>query len=307
MKKTALLLAAIIFISGCTASQIDIFLKASPLVSSFLEQYPNAKVTTILVAQGTVQAQIEKIKEDCGPDFPLASYYKTTLDDKENGIMLVIWMDSKNYQITCAVKESAGVKKEVNANETIEVTTTTQPIPTTYYPPTTAAPSTTSPSIIATTQQATTTTSNATQNSTNATSATTTSTIESTTTTTIPLPDLTAAPCCVNGTTPGTRTFISNIYNGFAPGGTDVNTTFYIKIEALFNNNASAGGINTSSGTCTTSLPSLISGSMSQAGCQIYISTKGSYTFITTVDSTNVIAESNENSNVNVFSNLDLP
>src|SRR3989338_1931836 len=124
MKKSALLLISIILISGCTASQIDIFLKASPLVSSFLEQYPNAKVTTILVAQGTVQAQIEKIKEDCGPDFPLASYYKTTLDDKESGIMLVVWMDSKNYQITCAVKETAGVKEEVDANETIEVTTT---------------------------------------------------------------------------------------------------------------------------------------------------------------------------------------
>ncbi len=411
MKKSALLLVAIIIIAGCTASQVDIFLKASPLVSSFLEQYPNAKVTTILVAQGTVQAQIEKIKEDCGPDFPLASYYKTTLDDKESSTMLVVWMDSKNYQMPCAVKESAGVKKEVNANETIEVTTTAAPT-TAQQTVSTTPPATAAPPAI-TTPQATTTTSNFTNaagaglpdiiayvyaygpppgtgkinltgvvenigsapsnagtarfNLTNENTGfqnfadvnvpalavgekkyyfpdfsqiivaagsyiltinadTTGTTAESnennnhgatsfgvaynnTTTsssTTIPLPDLSSAPCCVNGTIPGIRTFKSNIYNGFSPGGVNVTSTFYIKIEALFNNNTSAGGSNTSAGTCTTSLPSLISNTAGLVGCDIYISTHGSYTFITTVDSTGAIAESNENNNVNVFSNLDL-
>ncbi len=218
MRKALAALILILFVAGCTASQVDIFLKASPLVNSFLEQYPNAKVTTILVAQGTVQAQIEKIREDCGPDFPVASYYKTTLDDKESGTMLTVWMESASYQIPCAIKETAGVKEEVDANKTIETTTSTMPPTTTTFSTTTTTPA------------PTTTFSNATS------------------TTSAPAASATTSPAATSAQMPDLEILLSDITNALYNSnfGDSITGHYNMSITIRNRGNADSGAFNTS-------------------------------------------------------------
>ncbi|HLE07174.1 MAG TPA: hypothetical protein VI933_00955 [archaeon] len=147
-------------VAGCTASQLDLALKASPAANNFLSQYPNASISTILVAQGTVAAQIEEIKKECGPDFPLSSYYKTILTDPTSGTTLIVWMDSATYQVVCSLKKTAGGTPETTS------TTTTLPATTILAPTTTTSATIIPTPTSSTTVSVTTTTSNVTSTTT---------------------------------------------------------------------------------------------------------------------------------------------
>ena len=100
-------------------------MKASPVVQGFLSQYPNAKITTSLIAQGTIVTQIEEIKKDC-EDFQVGSYYKSVLTDSDSGTKLTVWMNAENYQVACIVQEKSGVNTPVSltplATTTISLT-----------------------------------------------------------------------------------------------------------------------------------------------------------------------------------------
>ncbi len=95
-------------------------------MSSFLEQYPNAKITTSLISQGAIAAQLEEIKKDC-EDFQVGSYYKSVVTDQDSGTKLTVWINADNYNIACIVQEKSGVKTTVSTGETttsVSATTT---------------------------------------------------------------------------------------------------------------------------------------------------------------------------------------
>src|SRR3989338_3371240 len=161
MKIISILLLGVVLVSGCTASQIDLYLKASPAIQNFLSQYPNAKIATSLIVQGAVVSQIEEIKKEC-ENFQVGSYYKTTINDESSDTKLKVWMDAKNYQVVCAVKESAGVKQNIPQGTTTSETTasstttsTTTSSSTTSSTTTTLPPTTTSSSSTTTTSSTT--------------------------------------------------------------------------------------------------------------------------------------------------------
>ncbi len=139
-------------------------MKATPLVSAFLEQYPDASISTIIVAQGTVVAQIEEIKKDC-EDFQVGSYYKSVLADADSGTKLTVWMNSENYQVACIVQEKSGVKTPLSVTPLAGETTTSvgqvgvvvANATTTSSTATTSSPSTTATTFSSQTNQTTTT------------------------------------------------------------------------------------------------------------------------------------------------------
>ncbi len=123
----SLLLIGIILVAGCTSSQVDALLKAYPVAKAFTDQYPNAKINTVLVDQKTVLAQLLDISKECGY-FPISDYYKSIINDLDSNTMLTVWMDAKTYKIVCAVKDRIGIKTIVQAAPT---TTATAPADTT--------------------------------------------------------------------------------------------------------------------------------------------------------------------------------
>src|SRR3989338_7673638 len=94
----ALLLLGIVLIAGCTNTQIDAFLKAYPAAKAFTDQYPNAKINTVLVDQKTTVAQLIDISKESGV-IPFSDYYKSVIDDVESNTKLTVWMDAKTYKI----------------------------------------------------------------------------------------------------------------------------------------------------------------------------------------------------------------
>src|SRR3989344_4155469 len=148
MKIISILLLGVVLVAGCTASQIDLYLKASPAIQNFLSQYPNAKIATSLIGQGAVVSQIEEIKKEC-ENFQVGSYYKTTINDESSSTELTVWMDAKTYQVVCAVKESDGIKQNIpqgttTSETTTSSTTTSSSTTTTTMPPTTSSTTTSS-------------------------------------------------------------------------------------------------------------------------------------------------------------------
>ncbi len=97
-------------------------------MDSFLQQYPNAQITTSPISEGTILAQLEEIRKTC-EDFQQGSYYKTVLYDEASKTKLTIWLNAKDYQLACATKEVGGV--QVTTTSTAEATTTTAQITTT--------------------------------------------------------------------------------------------------------------------------------------------------------------------------------
>ncbi|HLE07559.1 MAG TPA: hypothetical protein VI933_02945 [archaeon] len=172
----ALLLLGIVLIAGCTNTQIDAFLKAYPAAKAFTDQYPNAKINTVLVDQKTTVAQLIDISKECGV-IPFSDYYKSVIDDVESNTKLTVWMDAKTYKIVCVVKDRIGIKTIIAAAPTTTSTVTSSPpLQTTSTIPaaTTTVPQTTSTVTITGATTTTVTTSSG---------ATTTSTISSTTST----------------------------------------------------------------------------------------------------------------------------
>src|SRR3989338_1103782 len=179
----ALLLLGIVLIAGCTNTQIDAFLKAYPAAKAFTDQYPNAKINTVLVDQKTTVAQLIDISKECGV-IPFSDYYKSVIDDVESNTKLTVWMDAKTYKIVCVVKDRIGIKTIIAAAPTTTSTVTSSPpLQTTSTIPaaTTTVPQTTSTVTI--TSGATTTSTISSTTSTAGTGLTTVTTKPSTTTT----------------------------------------------------------------------------------------------------------------------------
>ncbi len=149
-QKMVLILLGIVLIAGCAANQVDIILKATPVVNSFLEQYPNAKISTSLIEKEVIIAQLVDITKDC-QNFPVSVYYKTVVEDVSKQTKIILWIDEKSLKVVCAVYEKNGEKAQVSPQSeklpapttttTLEITTTapqaTTTTTTTTLPPTT--------------------------------------------------------------------------------------------------------------------------------------------------------------------------
>ena len=201
MKRTALMLVAIILIAGCTASQLDVTVKNLPQAKAFLEEYPEATIKTAVYSPVAIKNVADKFADDCpslGEEGK--SYYKVTIIDEPSKQQMIMWLDSVGNKFICAIRTS--LTEEKVTTTTAEITTTLPPttaLPTTIFQTTTTTtlPTSTTTTLVTTTTAATTTT---TANATTTSAPTTTtvgatppaapSTTSSTTTTTLSGPDL---------------------------------------------------------------------------------------------------------------------
>lgn len=178
--RAALFLGIIIFASGCIEAGLQPAVagvaKALPEAKSFLNEYPEATMKTALYSPVSIKAVLEEFKKDC-PELGQEgkSYFKVSITDEPSGREMIMWLDTKDNSMVCAVRTTTAVRAETTTTAPPAITTETSgPAATTG--PTTAPP--------ATLQNATTTSAGATTSTISNASAATETTLQNATTTT---------------------------------------------------------------------------------------------------------------------------
>jgi hypothetical protein len=112
MRKTpkyaiCLVLIGVFLVSGCLDGQTDVtaFAKTLPQVESFLAEHPNADIRVALWSESSVSEAIDQIRLDCEAPVEVKSYYKITLVEGSEDI--VIWMDKLTNEAVCIIREGS--------------------------------------------------------------------------------------------------------------------------------------------------------------------------------------------------------
>lgn len=106
-----LLIAAVVFISGCTGSNIDVtpIVNTSSEVQQFLLEHPNADIKASLWSESAVNRSIDDIRKDC-PQMDVQELWNVKIN--EGFLSIDLWLDS-NKQPICVLKDGSNVS-EVN-------------------------------------------------------------------------------------------------------------------------------------------------------------------------------------------------
>lgn len=99
------ILVGTVFLSMCLTSDntdITAVVKLLPDVQQFLNEHPDAEIKAALWSTSSVDANIEGIRKDCGPQMESKGYWKAEV--KEKNLNLIIWLDNETRQPVCVVK-----------------------------------------------------------------------------------------------------------------------------------------------------------------------------------------------------------
>ncbi|MFH0956950.1 MAG: hypothetical protein V1813_03735 [Candidatus Aenigmatarchaeota archaeon] len=110
MRKLVLPLALVFILlsSGCVSLDPTSLVKATPAVSKFLEQYPNAEVKAVHYTIEESASIIDDIMADCEKEAVTPKeYYKVTITDAESDLDVVAWVDVKAQLVECVVKRGS--------------------------------------------------------------------------------------------------------------------------------------------------------------------------------------------------------
>ncbi|MBN2421752.1 hypothetical protein JXB41_00875 [Candidatus Woesearchaeota archaeon] len=123
MKKRVLILLALfsVLLFSCSKSFDPIkFAKANSQVKEFLKEYPNAEMKLILLTEEQVNDSIEEIREGCGEQMLVSSYYKITIDDPDSNLNLVMYIDSESNTLNCIYRKTVRTCEDECTDDTCE-------------------------------------------------------------------------------------------------------------------------------------------------------------------------------------------
>ncbi len=102
------LLILMLLASGCVSLDPTSLALASPAVSKFLEDYPNAEVKATHYTAEESAAILDKIAADCEKEtVSPKEYYKVTITDEGSDLDVVAWVDVENQLVECVVKRGS--------------------------------------------------------------------------------------------------------------------------------------------------------------------------------------------------------
>jgi hypothetical protein len=106
--------SAVVLTSGCISSNPQAIALANPLISQFLDDYPNAQITIIQYTESEASNIIDDVRADCNKSWlePKA-FYKVTIEDSASGLFALAWIDADETMIECAVKKTINVTDEI--------------------------------------------------------------------------------------------------------------------------------------------------------------------------------------------------
>lgn len=143
MERKIFLIGAIVCLSlfaGCISNEsgadVTQIAKTLPMVQEFLGEHPNAEIKVALWNSDAVEENIVEIRESCGQQMEVKSYWKVVVT--EGNLDLEVWIDESTQKVVCAFK------KGVSEPMTTTTTSTTITLETTLEPTTipTTAPTT---------------------------------------------------------------------------------------------------------------------------------------------------------------------
>lgn len=103
---------AVLLVSGCIGISPEDIVKSNPMVSQFLEDYPNAEVKVTHFTAEQAGNMLEDIRSDCeNPYMEATEFYKITIEDEASGLSIISWLDWPNKRIECAVKKGTPVPR----------------------------------------------------------------------------------------------------------------------------------------------------------------------------------------------------
>ncbi|HDD72575.1 MAG TPA: hypothetical protein ENG00_00625, partial [Candidatus Aenigmarchaeota archaeon] len=119
---TFIAVTLIILSSGCVNVSPEDFAMANPLISRFLEEHPNARISVTHFSRNQAEGMLDIIKKDCdNPYLEAKEYYRITVTDNETGLKAVVWIDWENRIVECAYKETLTGAREYS-NKTVDGT-----------------------------------------------------------------------------------------------------------------------------------------------------------------------------------------
>lgn len=125
MKKILLIasILLVVFISDCTENSniTGLFAQAYP-VKEFLNEYPNAQISAVMLNVDAVKSVIDEIRKDCDNSIPINPYWKISIYDAETNFTVFVWADVNTTQPICIVKKG-GVVSTPKTNVTQNTTT----------------------------------------------------------------------------------------------------------------------------------------------------------------------------------------
>ena len=96
----------ILLASGCVSIDPEAIAKASPIVQSFLADYPNAQIRIVSYSGDQVQSVLDQYITDCNKTSIPADIYKIDITDLDSGLSAAAWIDKSDMSIDCAIKRS---------------------------------------------------------------------------------------------------------------------------------------------------------------------------------------------------------
>ena len=96
----------ILLASGCVSIDPEAIAKASPIVQSFLTEFPNAQIRVVSYSGDQVQSVLEQYIADCNKTAIPSDVYKIDIIDPDSGLSAAAWIDKSTMSIDCAIKRS---------------------------------------------------------------------------------------------------------------------------------------------------------------------------------------------------------
>ena len=114
----SLFLLPVVFNSGCLSgmSPEDIA-KMSSEVKSFINEYPNARVTASLLKSDYIASIIGEIREDCGAQMDVTDYWKVNVYDPSTNITVTVWIEDAGRKAVCVVKKGGPCQEKWACSE----------------------------------------------------------------------------------------------------------------------------------------------------------------------------------------------
>lgn len=116
-----------ILLFGCTGkTDVTTIAKTLPEIQSFLKAYPNATMKIILLDEESVLQDIDSIRESCGNQIEVKSYYKITVESPE--FDLVTFLEPQNQTVECSIVKTKAVDNKIITTNTTNASQDTNPI-----------------------------------------------------------------------------------------------------------------------------------------------------------------------------------
>lgn len=88
---------------------------ATESVKEFLDEYPNADVKASLYPDYYIKDNIDQLRNECGEQIGVASYWKVTVNDPDSKSNISVWINEDSMKVLCVIRKGYGNEADIDA------------------------------------------------------------------------------------------------------------------------------------------------------------------------------------------------